>query len=177
MNRVTTLATACLVVLWMASLQSHAQEQGAMSMSFLGPHNRDLYAGAELLKEGEAEEGLQRTLKGLEYATSIRDKVAGMSNACAAYVMLGRHQEAVHWCDQALELRSDNWRARINRSHAYVKLGQFERAKADLEAAEEVAPGARSVKLVRSMYLDATDPVAPQVTIDDRRQATDDEPD
>jgi len=176
MNRVTALAAACLVVFWVAPLQSRAQDEGVMSMSFLGPHNRDLYAGAELLKEGEAEEGLQRTLKGLKYATSTRDKIAGMSNACAAYVMLSGYEEAVHWCDQALELRSENWRARINRSHAYLRLGQFERAKADLEAAEEIAPGARSVKLVRSMYLDATDPVVPHVVIDDRRQGDDDEP-
>jgi Flp pilus assembly protein TadD len=145
-------------------------------MSFLGPHNRDLYEGAELLREGEAEEGLERTLRGLGYATSTRDKVAGMSNACAAYVMLDRYEEAVSWCDQALELRSENWRALINRSHAYVRLGRFEKAEADLEAAEELAPGARSVKLVRAMYLDATDPVAPQVIIDDRRQGSDEEP-
>jgi tetratricopeptide (TPR) repeat protein len=174
MNRDTTLATACLVVFWLVSLPSPAQGQGVMT--FLGPSNRDLYEGSLLLKDGEAEEGLKRTLRGLEYATTIRDKVAGMSNACAAYVMLKRYEEAVPWCDQALELRSENWRALVNRSHAYIRLGQFEKAEADLEAAEKSAPGARSVKLVRSMYLDATDPVAPAVIIDDRRQGNDDEP-
>ena len=77
---------------------------------------------------------------------------------------------------QALEIREQNWRALVNRSHAYIKLGRFERAEADLLAAEEIAPSARSVKLVRSMYLDATDPVAPLVVIDDRRQGSDDQP-
>lgn len=173
MNRVTTLAAACLVVLCVACPQSPLQAQGAMSS--LGPSNSDLYEGAQLLRDGEAEEGLRRTLRGLEYATTTRDKVAGMSNACAAYVMLSRYEEAVPWCDQALELRSEYWRALINRSYAYIKLGQFEKAEADLEAAEEVAPGARSVKLVRAMYLDATDPVAPAVIIDDRRQGNDED--
>ena len=60
MNRVTTLATTCLVVLWVACLQSPAHGQGVMS--FLGPSNRDLYEGAQLLRDGEAEEGLKRTI-------------------------------------------------------------------------------------------------------------------
>ena len=98
-----------------------------------------------------------------------------MSNACAAYVMLSRYDEAVPWCDQALELRSENWRALINRSHAYIRLGKFEKAEADLVAAEDFAPGARSVKLVRALYLDATDPVVPAVIIDDRRQGNDED--
>lgn len=173
MNTVTTTATTCLVVLWLACLHpvAHGQE---MKMT-IGPSNIKLHNGAELLRRGEAKRGLELTLEGLEHAASSRERVVGMSNACAANVMLGRYTEAVSWCHQALELREQNWRALINRSHAYLKLGRFDRAEADLVAAEELAPGARSVKLVRSMYLDATDPVAPLVVIDDRRQGEDDE--
>ena len=174
MNRVTTLATACLVVLWLAWAPPVAL--GQQMKTVIGPNNLDLKAGAELLKGGEAEKGLERTLIGLEYAATPHEKVVGMSNACAANVMLGRYEEAVSWCDQALEIRNRNWRALVNRSHAYLRLGQLERAEADLAVAEEIAPNARSVKLVRSMYLDVTDPVAPHVVIDDRRQGSDDEP-
>ena len=174
MNKVTTLAAACLVVLWLACM--HPVAFGQEMKMVIGPSNVDLHAGAELLKEGEAERGLERTLKGLETAASPREKVVGLSNACAACVMLGRYEEAVSWCDEALEIRRRNWRALINRSHAYLRLGKFEQAEADLAAAEEIAPGARSVKLVRSMYLDATDPVVPLVVIDDRRQKNDEDP-
>ncbi len=174
MNRVTTLATACLVVLCLACL--HPVALGQEMKTTIGPSNIELHNGAELLKRGEAKRGLELTLEGLEHAATSREKVAGLSNACAANVMLGRYTEAVSWCHQALEIRERNWRALVNRSHAYIKLGRFDRAEADLIAAEEIAPSARSVKLVRSMYLDATDPVAPLVVIDDRRQGDDDDP-
>ena len=148
---------------------------GQEHKTVIGPSNLDLHAGAELLKQGEAAQGLERTLQGLETATSIRERVAGMSNVCAAHVMLDNYEEAVPWCDRALDIRSRNWRALVNRSLAYLKLGRLEEAEADLLLAEEIAPGARSVKLVRSIYLDVTDPVAPHVIIDDRRQDTADD--
>ena len=172
MNRVTTLATVCLVVLLLACLPPPAHGQ---IKTVIGPRNGDLHNGSELLRRGEAERGLELTLAGLESAATTHEKVVGMSNACAANVMLGRYARAVSWCDQALELKDRNWRALVNRSHAYLRLGKFEQAEADLELAEEIAPGARSVKLVRSMYLDATDPVAPLVVIDDRRQGSDED--
>lgn len=175
MNKATTLASACLVVFWLAC--AHPVAFGQEMKMVIGPSNIKLHNGAELLKRGEAKRGLELTLEGLEQAATTRERVVGLSNACAANVMLGRYTEAVSWCHQALEIRERHWRALINRSHAYLKLGRFDRAEADLLAAEEIAPGARSVKLVRSMYLDATDPVAPLVVIDDRRQGSDDQPD
>ena len=58
----------------------------------------------------------------------------------------------------------------------FFRLGRLEEAEADLVKAEQAAPGARSVKMARSLYLDVTDPVTPHVVIDDRRQTSDDEP-
>ena len=171
MNTAMTIAATGLVVVCLALTPPVAFAQE--SKTVIGPSNMDLHAGAELLKEGQAAAGLERTLKGLEYATTPREKVAGMSNACAAHVMLGRYEDALPWCDQALEIRDRNWRALVNRSLAYLKLGRIEEAEADLILAEEEAPGARSVKHARSIYLDVTDPVAPHVIIDDRRQTSD----
>lgn len=140
----------------------------------IGPTNIDLHEGAELLKSGAAEEGLRRTLAGLEYAVSPRDKVAGMSNACAGYLMLDKPEDALPWCDQALAIQDEHWRALTNRALAYIKLGRFEDSEADISLAEQLAPNARSVKLVRSLLLDATDPVTPHIVVDDRRQPADD---
>ena len=147
--------------------------QGARTV--FGPSHIDLYEGAQLLEDGEAEQGLQRTLKGLEYAETPREKASGMSNACAGYLMLGRPEDALPWCDQALAIQERYWRALANRAMAYLKLGQFEECEADISLAEEVAPGARTVKRVRELLLDATDPVAPHIVVDDRRQPADDE--
>lgn len=175
MNRVTTPAIACLVVLCLACL--HPAALGQDMKTVIGPSNIELHNGAELLKKGEAERGLELTLAGLAHAATPREKAVGMSNACAANVMLARYEEALAWCNQALEIRGRHWRALVNRAHAYLRLGRLEDAEADLDLAEDIAPGARSVKLVRSMFLDVTDPVAPHVVIDDRRQVSDDQPD
>ena len=162
---------AILAVLFVGVGTAAAQE----SKTVLGPRNIDLAAGAELLKAGEAEKGLERTLEGLKHAASVRERVAGNSNACAGYVMLDQPENALPYCDEALEIRERHWRARVNRAHAYLKLARFSDADADLTVAEDVAPGSRSVKLVRAMYLDATDPVAPHVVVDDRRQVPDED--
>jgi len=162
----TVVACACLAfsVTW-------SQE----SKTVLGPTNADLHAGAEALMSGDAEEGVQKTLRGLDYATSNRERVAGLSNLCAGYIMLGEPENGLPYCNQALELNDRNWRALSNRALAYVKLGRFEEAEPDLQKAEEIAPKAKTVKVVRSMLLDATNPVAPLVIIDDRRQGAEDD--
>lgn len=141
----------------------------------IGPKNVDLADGADLLLAGRAEEGLERTLRGLEYASSRRERLAGNSNACAGYVMLDDPASALPYCDKALDINARHWRALTNRALAYLKLGRFDESALDLRQAEEIAPSARSVKLVRAMFLDATDPVAPHVVVDDRRKAPDDD--
>ena len=106
-------------------------------------------------------------------AEAFRDRVAGMSNLCAGYAMLNQPEEGLPWCDQAIELRDTHWRALSNRALIFIQLGRLEEAERDLSKAEAIAPNARTVKIVRSMLLDITDPVAPLVVIDDQRQAPD----
>jgi len=141
----------------------------------IGPSNQALHDGAEALMDGDAEDGVRLTENGLGFASSKRDRVAGFSNLCAGYIMLGEPEKALLYCNQALELDDDNWRALSNRAYAYVKLGRYEEAEPDLSKAEEIAPQSRTVKVVRSMLLDATNPVAPLVIIDDRRQGAEDD--
>jgi hypothetical protein len=54
-------------------------------------------------------------------------------------------------------------------------LGRFEEAEQDLQKAEAIVENARTVKAVRSMLLDATNPVVPEIIMDDRRQPLDQE--
>jgi len=173
MNTTTTrrhwrTVVACLCL---ASLSSWGQE----NKTVIGPSNKALHAGAEALLADDAEKGVRLTHDGLEFTSSKRDRVAGLSNLCAGYVMLGEPEKALPYCDQALELDDNNWRALSNRALVYVKLGRYAEADPDLQKAEEIAPQARTVKVVRSMLLDATNPVAPLVIIDDRRQSAEDD--
>ena len=98
-----------------------------------------------------------------------------MSNLCAGYVMLDQYDKAIDYCDRVLAEKENHWRALSNRALAYIHVDRFDEAAADLALAESIAPSARTVRLVRSMLLDKTDPVAPSIVIDDRRAPDDDE--
>ena len=155
------IAGLCLVF-----LSASAQE----SKTILGPSNQDLYAGANALLAGDAEKGVRLTLAGLKRERRGQDRLTGMSNLCAGYIMLEQLETALTYCDQVIAETDNHWRAYSNRALAYVELQRYEEAEQDLQKAEALAGNARTVKIIRSMLLDATDPVAPQVVIDDRRR-------
>jgi tetratricopeptide (TPR) repeat protein len=140
----------------------------------IGPRNADLYHGANALLAGDAEEGVRLTMRGLQTETSRQDRITAMSNLCAGYIMLEKLDTAVSYCDQVIEQNDRHWRAYSNRALAYIKLARYEEAEQDLQKAEALAANSRKVKTVRAMLLDATDPVEPEIVIDDRRQAADD---
>ncbi len=134
----------------------------------IGPKNLDLYKGAELLLAGRTEEGVQRTLRGLLAAEGKREEEAALSNLCSGYVVLERFDEALKYCELLLERDDESWRAYNNRALIYIMTEQYEKANQDLIRAEELNPGAPTLKVARSIYLDAVDSVIPQVEIDDR---------
>jgi len=173
MNKVMTQWLMCPVVASLCLLA--AVVEGQENKTVLGPSNPDLYYGAEALLAGDGEEGVRLTLLGVKRAANSRDRITGMSNLCAGYIMLEQHEIALSYCDQVLAENDKHWRSYSNRALAYLKLGRFEDTEVDLQKAEAIAPNARTVKVVRSMLLDATNPVAPLIVIDDRRQSGDDD--
>jgi tetratricopeptide (TPR) repeat protein len=140
------------------------------SKTVIGPRNADLYHGANALLAGKGEEGVRLTLLGLQHESSLRERLTAMSNLCAGYIMLDQLDTAMSYCDQVLEKNDLNWRAYSNRALAYVLLERYVEAEQDLQKAEALAVNSRKVKTVRAMLLDATNPVAPLIVIDDRRQ-------
>lgn len=154
---------------------SGATATGQDNKTVLGPENPDLYHGANALLAGDGEEGVRLTLLGLQNTIVSNERNTAMSNLCAGYIMLDQLAVALTYCDKALAGNDRNWRAYSNRALAYVKLGRFEEAEQDLQKAEAIAENARTVKAVRSMLLDATNPVEPEIIVDDRRQPLDQE--
>jgi tetratricopeptide (TPR) repeat protein len=149
------------------AVAAHAQD----NKTVLGPTNAALQDGANALRAGDAEEGVRLTLLGLSQAHSSKERETAQSNLCAGYALLGQYERGLAYCDAALQVNGRNWRARSNRALIFIKLRRFEEADADLLVGEEINPGANTIKAVRRMYLDATNPVAPSVVIDDRREA------
>lgn len=145
------------------------------SKTVIGPSNPELYHGAQALLAGDGEEGVRLTLVGLRRAANTRERITGLSNLCAGYILLEQHETALSYCAEVLAMNDRHWRAYSNRALAYVQMERYSEAEQDLQKAESLAPHSRKVKTIRAMLLDATNPVAPQIVIDDRRQPPDDE--
>lgn len=164
LNRLLAVAYLCLLTASVASQESK---------TVIGPSNPNLYHGANALLAGDAEEGVRLTLLGLEHESGSRDRITAMSNLCAGYIMLEELETALSYCDRVLQQNDRHWRAYNNRALAFIRLKRYAEAERDLQKAETLAADSRTVKVVRSMLLDATDPVAPHIVIDDRRQPPD----
>ena len=144
---------------------------GQQNTTVLGPSNIALQDGADALRSGDAKEGIRLTQLGLSQAVSSRERETAKSNLCAGYAMLGQYEIGLPYCDEVLVKNARNWRARSNRALIYIKLRRFAEANEDLLVGEDVSPNAATLHEVRKMYLDATDPVAPSVIVDDRRES------
>ena len=167
-------------VLFCGSAIAGPAADGADSRTVIGSTNPPLTDGAEALLDGDAVRGIELTLRGLAAAQGRRERQAALSNLCAGYILLEKEAEGIAYCDMAIEENDRNWRAYSNRALAYLRLGQFDDAGKDIERGQELAPNARSLKVVKSMLLDETQPVDAIITIDDRliddgRQTDDDE--
>ena len=158
-----------LIVAIMAVCQPLAAQQ---NKTVVGPSNVALADGANELLAGNAEEGIRLSLLGLQRSASKEDRRVGFSNLCAGYIMLEQYELALDYCDRALELDASHWRAISNRALVYLKLKRYEEAEQDLRRGLQIAPNARTLKRVSQLLLDATNPVAPSIIIDDRRDTS-----
>lgn len=162
------VVAACLLLL-------HVDAFCQDTRTVIGPTNLELQNGANALLAGDAQEGVRLTLAGLKQAGSTRERHTAWSNLCAGYVMLGQYETALDYCNQVLEENERHWRAYSNRALVNIKLKRYAEAEQDLQKGEALAPNARTLKAVRAMLLDAIEPVAPSIIIDDRRQPAVDE--
>lgn len=163
-----------LVTLLLATGVS-AGDKNSASQTVIGPRNPDLFEGANLIKAGNASgdleltrRGSELTLRGLTYAQGRHEEEKGLSNLCAAYIILNELDKAVHYCDLAIQRNDQNWHAFSNRALAYLFKKDYVAAERDLNRGLELSPNSLILKKVRVLFLDATQPVEPRVTIDYR---------
>ena len=135
----------------------------------IGSANPDISDGARLLLAGRNEEGIKLTLSGLEAANGKKEEEVALSNLCAGYTNLGDYESALKYCDIVLHRNDKLWRAYNSKALIYIYTKQYEKAEQALIKGESLNPGARSMKIARALYLDATSPVAPELVIDDRQ--------
>jgi len=161
-----------LFLVGIAPLNPSLAAESAQAKTVIGPTNPNLADGAQALRLGKAEEGVRLTRLGLSVAHGQRERQAALANLCAGYVLLEQYDTAITYCDTALAENERNWRAYSNRALAYVKLKRFDEAEADIVRGQELQPNAWSLKIVKGMLLDETQPVLPNIVIDDRVPVT-----
>jgi len=162
-------ASLALALLLWAGGAGAFQNMGEGDVTVGPTKNAKLQDGANALDVGDAEEGIELTLAGLHQARGTLERRTALSNLCAGYLMLEDLDKALYYCNEALELNDENWRVYNNRALIYVLQRRFDEAEADLARCEELHPHARPTKVVRQLLVHAKDPVAPIITVDDRR--------
>ncbi len=109
-----------------------------------------LAAGADAIRAGSYDDGIRLTTMGLKRgAATQRNRAAGLANLCSAYVAKGKPDEALPYCDRAIELDHGNWRPLSVRAQAYFQKEMFAKADADNAAAAAIAPKAAHVLMIR----------------------------
>ncbi len=135
----------------------------------IGSMNSDLSEGARALLGGRNEKGIELTLSGLKAANGKKEEEIALSNLCAGYTNLGDYETALKYCDILLQRNDKMWRAYNSKALIFIYTKQYEKAEQELIKGEALNPGAYSMKIARALYLDATNPVTPEIEIDDRK--------
>jgi len=166
---VSGLVALSLAVLLLLTNASIAGGQSGEGNVVVGPtKNAKLQDGANALSASNVEKGIELTLAGLREARTPRERRTGLSNLCAGYLMLEQLDQALQYCNDALELSDKSWRVYNNRALIYVLQRRFDEAEADLAKCDELHPRSGTTKMVRQMLLHAKHPVTPVITVDDR---------
>jgi len=139
----------------------------------IGSSNLDLYEGAKALLANRYEDGIRLTFKGLEAANSRKEEEVALSNLCSGYTNMGDYESAIKYCDILIQRNDRLWRPYNSLALIYITTKQYDKADAALVKGEALNPGAQSLKIARALYLDATQPVRPDIEIDDRKKDND----
>ena len=135
----------------------------------VGSANQPLADGARALLGDRYEEGIRLTLAGLKIARNQREEEIALSNLCAGYTNLGDYATALKYCDMLEQRNPGLWRVHVSKALIYVKTKKYDLAESSLIKAEQLNSGAHSLKVARALYLDATQPVRPEIHVDDRQ--------
>lgn len=168
MGRMFFMSVAILCIGGAAWAQSDDFKSESANKTTIGGEHPMLAAGANAIRAGLYDEGIDLTLRGLESErASGRIRAAALSNVCAAHAAKQEPDRAIEYCTQALEINSSNWRAYSNRSYAHWLKGDYSQASLDLDSAALIAPKAPQVIVIRGMINEAS--LEPRVVIEEHQ--------
>jgi tetratricopeptide (TPR) repeat protein len=148
-----TVRRAAFVAALLAALAVSAQTDPATSTTVIGG-NELLQAGADALRDGDFQRGIELTTEGLKRPNSQRDIAAGLSNLCAGFVGVRQYDTALEKCNGALAIDDTNWRTWNNRAAAYIGKGMYDAALRDVESGLKQAPESATLQKTRQIVLE-----------------------
>lgn len=152
-----------LVIFATLPFASQAEERSAENKMIFA-QDGEIRAGEQALIAGDLETAIELFLAGLPKASTRRNEAAALNNLCAAYGTLGKFDTALGYCDRALVLRPNNWRAYTNRARSLVGIGELDAAIEAANRGLEIAPNAEPLKEI--LALAQSFKVEPHVIID-----------
>ncbi len=162
------MARNCLVCFVGYLVVSNVWAQIADNRTIIGAGNEFLSAGSFAIRTGQYDEGIRLTHLGLtRYQPNQSDRVAALSNLCAAHAAKGEPDVAITFCDESLSMSARNWRAYCNRAYAYFLKGMLSEATFDLDSAAAIRPDARQVIQLRGMINEVG--LRPRVIVEDHQ--------
>lgn len=110
--------------------------------------------GTDAIREGDYERAIALSEGRVDAGWNVR-KLAARTNLCIAYTALGDFENAISWCDAAMEVGRQGWIAKNNRAVLHLLMGEIDMGHAMLEAAEDTAFGRLYWHAARSNHREA----------------------
>ena len=148
-----TVRHAALLVAMLTATSVTADPEPSTSTTVIGG-NEMLQAGADALRNGDFQRGIELTVDGLRRPNAQRDVAAALSNLCAGFVGLRQYDTALEKCNEALKIDETNWRTWNNRAAAYLGKGMYDAALRDVESGLKQAPQSATLKKTRQIVLE-----------------------
>jgi len=116
-------------------------------------------AGNEFFKKGDLGKALTNWYTALNYVNGLYGlskpqeqlanelKLSIYNNMATAHIKQGKHERAIEELNKVLELDSNNVKALFRRGKAYLAINDLDRARTDLEKAENLVPEDKDVKV------------------------------
>lgn len=158
----------CLLLLMLAVV-GRADTTDSTNRTVIGPTNLPMHNGVQAMYSGDYEEAARLFAQGMRMTSSNKEVVAGLSNLCAAHVMLREYARAIEYCDLAIEKDDQFWRAHNNRALANIGAEHFDAAAIDISNGLKINPDASSLHKTQRRYDNAVNPVIATIIIDDRK--------
>ena len=123
---------------------------GVLAMFVAGPANaehqlvmatvKSEVVGTNEILDGDYLSGIKKSMKYANAGANIR-KIAARTNLCIGYAATRQYDEAIKWCDAAVEIDRRAWITKNNRAVLYYLMGDFEASAAAFAESREAGGG------------------------------------